>query len=181
MCSEIENVIKHLSEDLALSSYLKIVSSKGAQLPRKLKGENSFYVSIFYKGKLIKERLVSSSPKENGASFPESISDFMNKFYQDFFDKNDKISPCSFKGKDETFLLQIGYTCIIVKNHNLEAASVFAYILGAYFTNDKASLGNTEIGSYHDIVELASKNNHQASSYFKQRNSVASASLGNHY
>ncbi len=180
MCSQTEDIIGHLPTGLALSAYQKNINFHSADLPRKIRDKNSFYVSFFYKDKLVTEKIVSSSSKENKLDFPKSTSKFILDFFQDFKKKDDTSLKCSFTEKNETFALRIGHSCIIVKNHNLRAARLFAYVLGAFLTMGKALSGIKEVGSYKDLLDLAVINKHEAISYLKECSMISMAQIGGH-
>ena len=147
---EIARILYHIPEDFLTEAYQKVVSESGKILSAKVKNKTSFYITIFYKGKLIKSRTISTVQNDNGKTIEEKEEEH-KKFFTDFSSQTK--SPEYFE-KDTICALKFGEVVFIVQNHNIEASRIFVFVLAYALNSFKSILRNKEPGSLKDLIRI---------------------------
>lgn len=150
--SQIEITLRNISEESLLETYRKYASSinwPGITLPKKKK-DLSFYLSVYYKDKIVRSRTISALTVENNKE-----DKILKEKHEAFFNENyTSHSLVLTDDRNNIFYLKIGYVTFIISNGTIEAAGLFCFILAANFTLLKAAALIKETGSFNQLIKL---------------------------
>lgn len=169
----IELLIKAISEDLSLKILAKEVNRQEdifTRLPKTFKGQDAFYLSVFYNNKTIRSRTVSNCHKDND-KFSKTESRMHQKIYANHLLNMKQESVAvqdGFMGAEKPYMLiRVGHVVFIVSSSNSIVVEIFSFILSTFFVYLKALFEVSESGHLCNLENSASNYRHGLS-YIKR-------------
>lgn len=160
MGKQIEVLLKSIHEELLFEVYRKNVvflkRNKDKNLPSKIK-DLSFYLSVYYKSKLIRSRTISQDIFLNN----KSVEDTQNKHHDFFLELKDKYNGAYYNKDEEIFCIKIANLMFFVTNGSIEASTLFAVIIASIVVTLKGFFMMKEPGNFEDVIQIANSSNNQ--------------------